>query len=103
MKKVLFSITAASLLAASPALANHPWHTDIPYPTRGACEAAVAELSVGDREWLAAMAPDVFYNDGVVMSFLARAFPCELGADDQWYIGDHRVEVLQSDWFQRRQ
>lgn len=102
MRKLWCFLAAGAALVASPASAEHVWHTDIPYPSRGACEAAVANLSAGDREWLAQFT-DVFSSDGEVMSFLARAFPCEKGGDGQFYISDHRVEVLDSEWFQRRQ
>lgn len=40
---------------------------------------------------------------GELRSFLNRAFTCELNeGDGQWYIKDHRLEVLGSEWFQRR-
>jgi hypothetical protein len=42
-------------------------------------------------------------SKGEVRSFLNRAFTCEQsGSDGQWYITDHRQEVLDSEWMQRR-
>jgi hypothetical protein len=47
--------------------------------------------------------PTFFSSQGEVASFLTRAFPCEQSeVDGQWYIQDRLVEVLGSDWYQRR-
>ena len=47
--------------------------------------------------------PDYFSSQGEVASFLARAFPCEQSqSDGEWYIQNHLVQVLQSDWYLRR-
>jgi hypothetical protein len=46
--------------------------------------------------------PNFFDSEGDVASFLTRAWTCELNeSDGQWYIGDHRFDVLNSDWYQR--
>ena len=90
------------MIIASPAIANHVFHTDVPFPTRGACEAQRAALS-NDDDWMLDAFPENFSSEGEVRIFLNRAFTCEQNASDgQWYITDHRLEVLDSDWFQRR-
>jgi hypothetical protein len=94
---------AGGFMAASPAIAHHPEHTNIPFPTRGACEAETQELSNSD-DWLLDAFPDIFSSAGEVRSFLNRAFTCERNASDgQFYITDHRLEVLDSEWLKRRQ
>jgi hypothetical protein len=101
MTKFLIS-AAVALVIASPAAANHVFYVDTPFASRGDCEAQRAELSNGD-DWLIDAFPQLFSSEGEVRSFLNRAFTCEArGTDSQWYITDHRVEVLGSDWFQRR-
>lgn len=101
----LHLITAAVGLAflSTPALADHVYNLDEPHASRGACEARMAELAKHDRKWLAASFPHLFSGVGDSSSFLTRAFEC--GYDDEdgaWYIGDHRMEVMQSDWWTRR-
>ncbi len=95
---------SAALLAAvaAPASANHIFNLDVPFATRGQCEAAVADLSHDDRDSLLDRYPNLFDSTGDVASFLTRAFPCERDSDGYWYIRDHRVEVLGSDWFLRK-
>jgi hypothetical protein len=40
---------------------------------------------------------------GVARSFMTRAFSCEQDAEvGNWYLTDHRLEVINSDWFDRR-
>jgi len=99
MKKLLIAVAAVAM--ASPAAADHVFHLDIPFASRGACEAERNSLS-NDDDFLLDAFPDVFSSAGEVRSFLSRAFTCEVRPDGQWYITDHRVEVLDSDWFQRR-
>jgi hypothetical protein len=98
---MLASLAIGTVVLASPAFANHPGYTGTPYDSRGACEVQRNALS-NDDDWLLDAFPDVFSSEGEVRSFLTRAFTCELSGD-QWYITDHRIEVLQSDWFLRRQ
>jgi len=103
MKSVSILAAVAAATIASPGVAHHADHLGIPYPTRGACEAESAQLRNGDREFLLDLAPQYFQTVGDVNSFLSRAFTCDLdNADGQWYFTDHRVEVLDSDWFLRR-
>jgi hypothetical protein len=102
MTKFLIAAAAGAFILASPASANHVLHLDDPFASRGACQAEVAALS-NDDDFLIDAFPDLFSSEGEVRSFLNRAFPCELNASDgQWYITDHRLEVLGSDWFARR-
>ncbi len=101
MKKVLALLVIGTVAVASPAAANHPGSTDIPFDSRGACEVQRNSLS-NDDDWLADEFPELFSSEGEVRSFLNRAFKCELNGG-QWYITDHRLEVLDSDWFLRRQ
>lgn len=101
--KQLAILALAATAVASPAAASHVFNLDTPFASRGACESEVASLSKDDQDQLLDNFPQFFSTTGEVSSFLTRAFSCELnGSDGQWYIGDHRLEVLQSDWFQRR-
>ena len=103
MIKILAVITVGSLAVSTPAAANHAFDLDTPYASRGECELANVQLSNGDTDMLLNNFPQLFSTPGEVRSFLTRAFTCELdGADGQWYIRDHRVEVINSDWFERR-
>ncbi len=103
MKRVLIPLATLAVLLPNPALANHIFYTGVPHETRGACEAEVARLSVEDFDVLLDTFPLLFSNLGEVASFLTRAFPCGLNPEDQqWYIEDHRLEVLSSGWFKRR-
>jgi hypothetical protein len=102
MKKLSMIAAFGALAIASPAAADHALHLDDPFASRGACEAERNELSNGDG-WLLDAFPQLFSSEGEVRSFLNRAFKCELQqSDGQFYITDHRVEVLGSDWFQQR-
>ena len=96
---LLASLAAGTIVFASPALADHAFNTETPYVSRGACEAANADFDNGDREWLSEAAG---LSDGEIRSMLKRAWTCELGPDGQFYITDHRIEVLGSEWWQRR-
>jgi hypothetical protein len=98
MKKFTILMLVGATVVPTAAVAHE---TDAAYATRGACEAASAEMSNSDRYWLADTFPNVFSSDGEVMSFLARAWTCDRN-DGQYYITDHRAEVLGSEWFQRR-
>ena len=101
MTKFLFPIAIGGLLIAAPAAANHVFHLEDPFPSRGACEVERQHLS-NDDDFLSDVFPDLFSSEGEVRSFLNRAFPCELRDDGNWYITDHRIEVLDSHWFERR-
>lgn len=103
MKAVLVALGVAMAFAAAPAAANHVFNLDTPYASRGACESAMADYSKTDRKTLPERFPNFFSGVGDSSSFLTRAFSCELNpSDGQYYISDHRLEVLQSDWFNRR-
>ena len=101
MKRLSILAGVAAVVLASPASADHIFHLDIPFASHGACEAERNALSNEDDFLLDAF-PDLFSSPGEVRSFLTRAFTCEVRSDGQWYITDHRVEVLDSDWFARR-
>lgn len=98
MKRLVLAVAGTALIA-SPALADHAFNTDTPYLSRGACESANADFDNGDREWLSEAAG---LSDGEIRSMLKRAWRCELGSDGNFYITDHRIEVLGSEWWQRR-
>ena len=103
MDKIRISIAIGALMAASPAFAGQLDNLDTPYASRGDCESANAGFSNEVRDSLLEQFPNFFYNEGDVASFLTRAFTCELDASDgQWYIKDHRFDVLTSDWYQHR-
>ena len=102
MRKYLIAFAIGALAAATPASASHVTHLTTPYDSRGACEADRNEFSNGD-DFLLDVYPNFFSTTGELRSFLNRAFTCELNeGDGQWYIKDHRLEVLGSEWFQRR-
>jgi hypothetical protein len=102
MTKFIIAAAAGAFILASPASANHAFHLDDPFASRGACEVERNALS-NDDDWLIDAFPQLFSSEGEVRSFLNKAFPCELRqSDSQWYITDHRLEVLESPWFQRR-
>ena len=100
MKKLTLLLAAGVLTAATPAIAHD---TETAYATRGGCESASAGMSNDERDWLLATFPQFFDTPGDVSSFLTRAFTCDRnGSDGQYYITDHRAEVLSSEWFQQR-
>ena len=103
MKSVLVLAGLAALAVATPASAQHLANLNTPYPTRGACESAMASFNDDVRDALALNFPNLFESEGEAASFITRAFTCEQRAsDDQGYITDHRFDVRASDWFQRR-
>lgn len=103
MIRVLFPLALAAFLFASPASANHIFNLGTPFATRGACEAESAALDNDDASSLIDRFPQLFSSVGEARSFIGRAFTCELNSvDGQWYITDHRQEVLSSDWFLHR-
>ena len=100
MIKFLAALAVGTLVVVSPAAAYHIRYLDTPFPSRGACETQRASLS-NDDDFLLDAFPQLFSSEGEVRSFLNRAFTCEQRGSD-WYITDHRSEVIDSDWFQRR-
>ena len=93
----------AVLVVSTNAPAHHLENLNTPYESRGACEAAVADVNNDDWDMLLDRFPDFFSSQGEVASFLTRAFPCEqIAADGQWYIQNRLAETLGSDWFLRR-
>jgi hypothetical protein len=100
MRKIAACLFMGSLVVARPAVAHD---TTTPFASRGACESASADESEFDRSWLLDAFPDIFASNGEVSSFLTKAWTCGLNASDgQYYITDHRLEVLNSDWFNHR-
>jgi hypothetical protein len=102
MNKLPLALVLGSMLGATPAGADHIF-TPTPFPTLGACESENARLSNEDAERQFSLRPDLFSSMGEARSFMTRAFTCELDADDgYWYLTDHRREVIDSEWFERR-
>lgn len=102
MKNLPFTLALGMLAVATPAAANHIF-TPTPFPTYGECESENATLSNDDAERQFELRPDLFSSLGEARSFMTRAFSCELDPEDgNWYLMDHRREVIDSDWFQRR-
>ena len=48
MSKLFKTLAFGAVLVASPAAANHIFHLDEPFASRGACEAETASLSNDD-------------------------------------------------------
>ena len=103
MKKLSILVSIGAITIASPAFASHLVNNDTPFPTRGACESYTASGIPDDRGFLLEAFPNFFDSEGDLASFLTRAWTCELNEEDgQWYVGDHRFDVLNSEWYQRR-
>ena len=102
MNKFSLTVLLGSIVAAAPAAANHIFTPD-PFPTYGDCESENARLSNDDADRQFELRPDLFTSMGEARSFMTRAFSCELNPEDgNWYLVDHRIEVINSEWFQRR-
>lgn len=102
MRKLPFTLCLVSLVSAVPSGANHIYTPD-PFPSYGECQSENARLSNDDAERQFELRPDLFSSMGEARSFMTRAFSCELNAEDgNWYLVDHRRDVIESDWFQRR-
>jgi hypothetical protein len=102
MNKLSILAGLAAIGLTSPVAAEHIFHLDTPFATRGACEVERNALSNDDDALLESF-PELFSSPGEVRSFLNMAFKCERnGNDSQWYIVDYRGDVLDSDWFLRR-
>ena len=103
MKRLALILGIGTLVTASPVAANHIFTPDA-FATYGACESANARLSNDDAKRQFPLRPDLFSSLGEARSFMTRAFSCEYDPDDDsWYLIDHRLEVIGSEWFQRRQ
>lgn len=103
MKSLCILAGLAAMSLASPAAAQHLDNFDTPYATRGDCESAMASFNDDVRDRLVVQFPFLFETEGEAASFITRAFTCEMSStDQQWYIKDHRFDVITSDWFQRR-
>jgi len=103
MARFLISLGLGALAVAGPVAAHHVEYLDVPFDSRGECEAFSAQLRNDDRAYLEQLNPQVFQTAGDVNSFLSRAFTCELSdVDGEWYITDHRLDVINSEWFQHR-
>lgn len=82
MKKLMI-ITAMGALTIAGVAVAHP--TDIPYDTRGECEAAYAASSKFDRERLVNLG--VVENNGAAQKTFNETFRCEYDEDEEvWFI-----------------
>jgi len=83
MKKLIFLAAAAGAVMPVGTAVAHP--TDIPYPTRGACEVAYEQASKNDRDWL--VAAGIFDTIGAAQSTFKDLFQCQYDPDqDAWFI-----------------
>lgn len=102
MRSLILTGALAMLALGTPAKADHIF-TPTPFASYGECESVNAQLSNEDAERQFALRPDRFSSLGEARSFMTRAFSCDYDPDDDsWYLTDHRREVLESEWFQRR-
>ena len=82
MKKSLIA-AALTTAALATAAAAHP--TDIPFDTRGECEAAYAASSKLDRERLVALG--IVPNNGAAQKTFNETFLCEYDEEEgAWFI-----------------
>jgi hypothetical protein len=105
MMKAILILAAgiAAIAVGTPASAHHLENLDTPYASRGECESTVARFNQDDIDMLLERFPTFFSGQGDVESFLTRAFPCEMNAEDgQWYIQNDLAATLGSDWYQHR-
>lgn len=103
MRIATIAVALIAATASTPALANHIGNLDTPFPSRGGCEAFVAQQSAEDRGMLLNQFPNFFQRGGDVASFLTRAFTCDYDANEgAWFITDRRIEILNSEWFLRK-
>jgi hypothetical protein len=98
MKKFAILMLVGATVVPTAAVAHD---TETAFSSRGACEAASAGMSIDEAGWLLETFPEVFGTAGEVSSFLTRAWTCDRN-DGQYYITDHRQEVLDSEWFAQR-
>ena len=101
MNKLSIGLATAVLVISGSAAANHYLNPG-PYASRGDCEVEKQEQSNADMNSLLERFPNLFSSRGEVRSFLNRAFTCESADGVQWYLVDHRPEILGSEWFLRR-
>jgi hypothetical protein len=82
-KQIALAVAAAATTAIPAPVTAHP--TDIPYATRGECEAAYAAASKEDRNSL--VSNGVFDNNGQFQMGVRDLFECEYNEEEQaWYI-----------------
>ena len=82
MKKIILLVAGTSL-ASSGVVSAHP--TNIPFPTRGACEVAYEESSKLDRERLVDLG--IFDTKGAAQRTFKDLFQCEYDPEEQaWFI-----------------
>ncbi len=83
MKTLFFPIAVAAVLVPVGTATAHP--TDIPYPTRGACEVAYEQASKDDRDFLVEIG--VFDTIGAAQSTFKDLFQCQYDPEqDAWFI-----------------
>ncbi|HEX6881062.1 MAG TPA: hypothetical protein VF135_11905 [Terriglobales bacterium] len=83
MKKLQIGLLMTSLIAANAATA-HP--TNVPFETRGECEAAYAESSKLDRERLVDQL-GIFETYGAAQRTFNETFQCQYDEEEQtWFI-----------------
>ncbi len=103
MRNLFAALGLGALAVTAPAMAHHIDNLETPYASRGACEAAMAGLAAEDADTLPDRFPQFFGRRGDAASFLTRAFTCDYDPVAQaWFITDHRVEILNSDWFLKK-
>ena len=86
VKKIKLALALAAA-GTGAALMAHP--TDVPYDTRGECEAAFAESSMFDRERLVDDL-GVFETYGAAQRTFRDRFECTYDEEaDAWFIIDH--------------
>jgi hypothetical protein len=81
MLKTISTVATAALLIGASAAYAHP--VGQVFPTRGACEAALAQINTEDRQRLVAM--DVFNTHGEANRFFHDRFSCQ-PVGDEWVL-----------------
>jgi hypothetical protein len=100
MKKLSIIAIITAMTVATVARAHD---TATAFPSRGACEAASAQMSNAEQDWLLETFPDLFSSPGEASSFLTKAWTCDRNSSDgQYYVTDHVEEVLGSAWYEHR-
>jgi pyruvate-formate lyase len=81
--RLALAVAAVATTATPLPVAAHP--TDIPFATRGECEAAYAAASKDDRDAL--VSAGIFKNTGQFQKGVRDLFQCEYIEEEQaWYI-----------------
>ena len=100
MKTIMVLGALCSLAIPSIAAAHD---TTAAFASRGDCESASAAMSNAEKDWLLVQFPDLFDTTGEAASFLTKAWTCDLNSTDgEYYITNHIQEILDSQWFARR-